>query len=203
MVPAGRPGLSMWSLQVDLVILCGPYGWTWFLHVADLQVVDQVLPPGEGPPAETTAVWSVPTVDLQVSLQTLLPAEVPAAEPTAVRFFPSVDPFVDLHPLDGAALLSTHVTGATQLFVGPQVVSQDLGGLQTVPTGPTPALGLLAVVLCVPDQNPLSVEGTPADPADEGLGRTLEGGPLSAEAAGHQVLVLRRVSSDVFSQSST
>lgn len=171
--------------------------------MADLQVVDQVLPPGEGPPAQSTAVRSVPTVDLQVSLQTLLPAEVPAAESATVRFFPRVDPFVDLHPLDGAALLPTDITGAAQLFVGPQVVSQDLGRLQTIPAGPTPALGLLAVVLCVPDQNPLSVEGTPADPADEGLGRTLEGDPLSAEAAGHQVLVLRRVSSDVFPQSST
>lgn len=156
-------------------------------------MVDQVLPPGEGPPAESTVVWSVPAVDLQVSLQTLLPAKVSTAEPAAVRFLSGVDPFVDLHPPDGAALLPAHVAGATLLFVKPQVVSQGLSGLQTVPTGPALALRLLAVVLSVPDQNPLRVEGTPADSAAEGLGGTLEGGPLSAEAAGHLVLILRHV----------
>lgn len=167
-----------------------------------LQVLDQILPPGEGLPAVSAAVRSVPAVDLQVSVQTLLPAELSCAEPAAVWFLSGVDPFVDLHPLDGAALLPAHITGATQLFVGLQVVSQDLGGLQTVPAGPAPALWLFAVVHGMPDQNPLRVEGTPADSATEGLGGTLEGGLVSAEAAGHLVLVLRCVSSDVFPQSS-
>lgn len=170
--------------------------------MAGLQVVDQILPPGEGLPAESTAVRPVPGVDLHVSLQTLLPAEVSTTEPASVRFLSGVDPFVDLHPLDGAALLPTHIAGATQLSVGPQVDSQGLGRLQLVPAGPAPAVGLLAVDLGVPDQNPLRVEGTPADSAAEGLGRILEGGPRSAEAAGHLVLVLRHVLSDVFPQSS-
>lgn len=165
-------------------------------------MVDQILPPGEGPPAESAVVWSIPAVDLQVSLQTLLPAEVSAAEFAAVRFLSGVDPFVDFHPPDGAALLSTHVTGATLLFVGPQVVSQGLSGLQEIPAGPAPALRFFAVVLGVSDQNTLCVEGTPTDSAAKGLGRTLEGSPLSAEAAGHLVWVLRYVLSDVFPQSS-
>lgn len=164
--------------------------------MADLQVVDQVLPPGEGPPAEATAVRSLPTVDLQVSLQTLLPAEVPAAELAPVRFLSSVDPFVDLHPLDGAALLPAHVTGATQLFVGPQVVSQGLGGLQAIPAGPALASRLLAVILCMSEQNPLCGEGTSTDSAAQGLVSTLEGGPLAVEAAGH--LALEHVLADVF-----
>lgn len=96
------------------------------------------------------------------------------------RCLSGVDPFVDLHPPGGAS--SRHRS---------QVVSQGLCGLQTIPA---PTLGFLAVVLGVSDQNPLRVERTPTDSAAEGLGRTLEGGPL--------VLVLRCVLSDVFPQSS-
>lgn len=166
-----------------------------------LQVLDQVLPPGKRPPAESTVVRSVPAVDLQVSLQTFLPAEVPSAEPAAVRLLAGVDPFVDLHPPDGAALPAAHVAGASHLFVGPQVVSQGFGGLQAVPAGPAPVLGFLAVVLGVADQDALCVEGAATDSAAEGLGGTLEGRPLSAQAAGHPVLVLGHVSSDVFPQS--
>lgn len=166
-----------------------------------LQVLDQVLSPGERPPAESTVVKSVPAVDLQVSLQTLLSAEVPSTESAAVRLLTGVDPFVYLHPPDGAALPTAHITGAAHLFVRPQVVSQGLSGLQTVPAGPTPVLGLLAVVLRMADQDALRVEGTATDSAAEGLGRTLEGRHLSPQAAGHPVLVLGRVSSNVFPQS--
>lgn len=77
-----------------------PCSWTRSVCVASLQVVNpQILPPGEGLPADPAAVWSVPAVGPQVSLQTLLPAEVSAAQPTAVRFLSCVDPFVDLHHL--------------------------------------------------------------------------------------------------------
>lgn len=113
--------------------------------MAGLQVLDQVCPPGEGAPAESTYVRSLPAVDLQVSLQTLLPAEVAAAEGTAVRFLPGVDPAVDFHPPDGSALPAADVAGAAQLLVGPQVVSEALGRVQMVPTGTAPALRLPAV----------------------------------------------------------
>lgn len=165
------------------------------------KVLDQVGPPGEGAPAESTCVRSLPTVDPQVSLQTFFPAEVSAAGGAAVRFLPGVNSPVDLHPPDGAALPAADVAGAAQLLVGPQVVSEALGRVQLVPAGAAPAPGLLPVRLGVPDQNPLRVEGGPADPAPEGLDWTHTGGVGSAAAAGHLVLALRRAASDVFPQS--
>lgn len=166
--------------------------------MAGLLVLDQTVPLREGPPTAAAAVWSVCAVDLLVSLQTLLPAEVPVAEPAVVRFLSGVGPSVDLHHLDRAAPLPAYITGANQLFVGLQVVSKGLGGIQTFTTGPTPVLRLLAVELSVPDQKPLC-EGHFADSAAERPERYLERDLLSAEAAGH--LVLRHVLSDVFSQS--
>lgn len=146
-------------------------------------MLDQIISQREGPPAASTAVWSVGAVDLLVSLQTLLPAEVAVAEPTAVRFLSGLDPSLDLHCLDRAALLPAHVTGATQLFVGLQVVSSGLGEPQIITAGPALALGLPTVELGVPDQTPLCGEGHLADSAAERPDRTLEGGLLSTGAA--------------------
>lgn len=114
-------------------------------------MLDQVIPPSEGPPAEMAAMWSVPAVDLQVSVQTLLPAEVSTTETTAVRFLSSVDSLMDLHPLDGAALLPADIAGAALFLVGTQVVSQCFCGVEVVPAGSAAALGLLAVVFGMPD----------------------------------------------------